>query len=293
VLRRTGVFVGLFIWMSCFLLPVSAEPLSCPRYDSVHDAYIACDGTPAGPDGPHALVTCIDTPEVPQPADGDPAWNGRTRSPSNPTGPRTDGQVVIRSCVTNYDEATTRSSRIYIPANPVVERLSDQEVAALAIAQLPIPSPAIGIGPDRESAAVSVPISLWIANPDPVSASATDGPLTVTVTAEISATSWSMGEPIALDRPGSQAAPVVCGGAGDPVADGSGKVTDCGYTYKWRSLPDRTHGSGEWTVTATATWAIAWTSTSGRTGTDTVSRSSVTGLSVGEWRSEIVVGPTR
>ncbi len=293
MLARIGLFSVFVLVLQYMTAPGMSAATKCPHYDSTAKVYVACDGGVDEPTPSVSAVICADTPEIPQPADSDPAWGGRPRFPWNPSGPRADGQIVLHVCITGSDRPNRHQDRMYVELNRIDKKLSDLGVAAMAIAQLPIPSPVIGIGPDRELAAVNVPVSLWVANSAPVSASATDGPLTVTVTASISSVSWSMGEPASLDRPSLLVAPVVCTGAGTAVARGSGRVSDCSYTYQWRSLPARTGGSHEWMVTATANWAISWTSTSGRTGTDMVAIHSVTGLSVGEWRSEIVIGPTR
>jgi hypothetical protein len=64
-----------------------------------------------------------------------------------------------------------------------------------------------------------------------------------------------------------------------------GASPNCGYTYERHSLPDRTAGSGRWTVTATSVWTVTWSGTSGGapvTGEETVRTSTSTSLAIGE-----------
>jgi hypothetical protein len=136
------------------------------------------------------------------------------------------------------------------PVDPAV-------LARRAIEQLNLTRPSI-----RVSAAshgyVGVPIWLWIdggvANIGPVSATAAVGAASVTATARLVSTQWSMGPPGATVR---------CNGPGTPWRGQPGASPDCGYVYSQRSLPDRTNGTGVWPVTVTAVWQVTWTGFSG------------------------------
>lgn len=158
-----------------------------------------------------------------------------------------------------------------------------QLVAQEAIAKLPIPLPRIDFGPNAEQVAVNVPVWLWVSNPEPVSASATDRTVTVTATATLASVNWSMGEPKSID--------VTCQGGGEaPWAGADLWAPPCGYTYRLRSLDERTNGTGAWPVTAAATWAITWSANTGASGSDSVTTRSMAPVRVGEWRTVIVAG---
>jgi hypothetical protein len=128
-----------------------------------------------------------------------------------------------------------------------------------------------------------VPVWLWVSNPEPVSASATDRTVTVTATATLASVNWSMGEPKSTD--------VTCQGAGKAPWPGVDLwAPPCGYTYRLRSLDERTNGTGAWPVTAAATWAITWSANTGESGSDSVTTRSMAPVRVGEWRTVIVAG---
>jgi hypothetical protein len=61
--------------------------------------------------------------------------------------------------------------------------------------------------------------------------------------------------------------------------------------YKWRSLKERTNGTGMWPVSVTANWAVTWTATTGQTGTETLTATAATAVDVGEYRIVLVPGP--
>lgn len=133
---------------------------------------------------------------------------------------------------------------------------------------------------------VGVPMWLWIdggaAATGPVSATATAGTAQVTATARLTVVEWAMGPPGELVR---------CSGPGTPWSGQDGESPDCGYVYDLRSLPDRTGGSGAWTVTATAVWTVAWSGVSGGApvaGADTVLLTTEADLPVGE--IQVLVG---
>lgn len=100
---------------------------------------------------------------------------------------------------------------------------------------------------------VGLPVWLWIeaepASAGPISATATAGAAQVTAVGELSAVEWSMGPPGATMR---------CAGPGTRWTGQPGASPDCGYTYTLRSLPERTRGTGRWTVAATAVWTVTW-----------------------------------
>ncbi|MEO7125672.1 MAG: hypothetical protein ABI382_03935, partial [Nakamurella sp.] len=68
----------------------------------------------------------------------------------------------------------------------------------------------------------------------------------------------------------------------------------CGYTYIWRSLPERTGGTGVWPVTVTSRYTISWTVTGGaggaviESGNDSVETTTTAPLLVREWHSILI-----
>jgi hypothetical protein len=109
---------------------------------------------------------------------------------------------------------------------------------------------------------VGLPVWMWAdqsaATWGPQTASASDGPVNVTVTARVDHVEWNMGDGtvISCDQPGTPFDPTR-----HAVEDGS---PDCGHTYFQISQrqPD-----GLYTVTATSHWIAAWTDDTGQTGT--------------------------
>ncbi|MEO5833318.1 MAG: hypothetical protein ABIR83_08095 [Nakamurella sp.] len=123
--------------------------------------------------------------------------------------------------------------------------------------------------------------------------------MSVTLTATLESVTWSMGEPASKEAPRGAPATLTCQGSGTaPGPRANANISTpptpdaCVYSFNWRSLPERTGGAGTWPVTATANWAVTWTSNVGVGGTlDAPPQSSTTAVSVGEWRSELVAGP--
>jgi hypothetical protein len=74
-------------------------------------------------------------------------------------------------------------------------------LARQAIADLVIPMPTISIGPDRTKAAVNLWTWLWVDEAPPESATVSAGGVTVTATAELTSTIWTLGEPPATGGP--------------------------------------------------------------------------------------------
>ncbi|WP_300007728.1 hypothetical protein [Pseudonocardia sp.] len=178
------------------------------------------------------------------------------------------------------------------PAEPGGEQV-DLVVLAEVLAQRAIEQlvldPPVPLTSVNGSGWVGVPMWMWIeggaSSTGPVSATATAGAARVTATGRLSAVEWSMGPP---------GAEVRCAGPGTAWTGQTGSSPDCGYTYELRSLPERTDGSGRWTVIATSVWTVTWTGVSGGVpvaGEETVRVSAETTLGVGE--VQVLVGGTR
>lgn len=179
------------------------------------------------------------------------------------------------------------------PPNPV-------DLAEQATALLPIPTPTLNLGPHPEDAVVNRPLWLWVDNPGNLTSTVALLGVQVTATATLTTTTWSMGE--SVDRPGDGnyvEAVEVCDGPGSPPPsqDELNRTPAhewepaCGHTYRWRSNPDRTQGTGKWPVTATTKWTVNWTSNVGVTGTTVLETTNTTSIEVLELKVRLVDNP--
>ena len=157
-------------------------------------------------------------------------------------------------------------------------------LAQQAIERMQLAAPRIRLSAPPDRGFVGVPVWLWQERSEsttgPITRSASAGAVTVTATARVARVEWRMGPPGEM---------VVCRGPGTPWRGQSGPSPDCGYTYQLRSLPERTGGSGRWTITATNVWMITWEG-GGASGSDVVRRSSSTSLAVGEVQVVVTSG---
>lgn len=169
-------------------------------------------------------------------------------------------------------------------------------LAIQAYDDLRIPPPTIGVGPDRNQVFVQIPTWLWVDDAGPLTSTVSAGGVSVTATARLASTSWTLGEPernpsFSGYKPGP-AVTLTCQGAGTPPPAGVDWKTEpeCGHTFRWRSLPERTGGKGKWPVTATTTWDVTWQSNTGQSGTTTLTATSEDAVEVGEYRILLVDG---
>jgi hypothetical protein len=160
-------------------------------------------------------------------------------------------------------------------AAPVPLAVSPQQAAYIAFARLKLTAPKPGIGPPPsvnrwKMAAVGYPLWLWAeGNTNPAPVSDTAGGLFVSLDASVSQIVYDMGD-------GTK---VTCAGTGrkwGPWVKPGQPSPDCGHVYEKPSLP-----KGNYTVTATTYWSVAWTVT-GQTGTIPLVQSAQTTLPVGE-----------
>lgn len=185
------------------------------------------------------------------------------------------------------------------PPPPAPTPPNPTDLAQQVISQLPIPTPTLNLGPHPEHAVVHLPLWLWINNPGPLTAAADLLGVHVQASATISTTSWHMGESGAdLDNLYRPESVVDCTGAGTPAppldelpADPHTWKPDCGYTYRWKSLPERTNGTGSWPIKADVTWTVTWTSNQGVGGTITLQSTGTTALQVLELKTILVDNP--
>ncbi len=203
-----------------------------------------------------------------------------------------DGIHVVAHGVT-YARAETVWVRNGAPV--VVPPPDPAQVAQEAAGTMTAPNPVVNLGPNPATVAVKVPIWLWIDDPAPMTLTVAVRGLSVTVTAKLTSTTWSMGEPFDPADPASKVASFTCQGAGTPAParpDPKAKPP-CGYTYIWKSLRERTNGAGTWPVTATTNWAVTWTASDGTNGAlpRPLTPATTRQIAVGEWRSSLIAGP--
>lgn len=276
---RLSIALLLVVAGRSLMAAPSAFAASCGGFDTDLQEYVACAGTGGSDGGSPSSSGSDEQPcfiiEIGQPAVDDPVWLQYIPVGADPA----DYVLMQTGCgVTGWQGLDIFARLINDEPPPDPDALARE-----AIARLPIPPPAIELGPDAERIAVNVPVWLWVSNPDPVSASATDRTVTVTANAELASVTWSMGE--------QDSALVTCTGAGMAPSPGVDLWDPpCGYTYRLRSLSERTAGAGTWPVTAEATWSITWVANTGESGSDSVTVSSAARTAVGEYRTVIVAG---
>lgn len=168
------------------------------------------------------------------------------------------------------------------------------QVAEEAAGKMTAPDPVIHLGPNAKQVAVKVPVWLWIDKPQPMTLTVAVRGLSVTVTATQISTSWSMGEGDRIGPSSAGGSPVTCAGTGTapPPHPDRTVIPPCGYTYTWKSLPERTGGTGTYPVTATTNWQVTWTASDGTNGTlpAPLTPTATEQVAVGEWRTELVSG---
>lgn len=120
-----------------------------------------------------------------------------------------------------------------------------------------IPAPALAVNPAPEVGGY-VNLGMWLAvgNADPITVRAGDDVVWAMATATLTSTSWAMGNGDV----------VTCDGPGTPLREGdpaweSTAQGPCGYTYT--EVPP----TEPYTVTMTAEWTIAWSTSTGSSGT--------------------------
>jgi hypothetical protein len=160
------------------------------------------------------------------------------------------------------------------------------ELAQQALAKIRLLGARIGVTPDPGgSGVVGLPVWLWTAvTPGtwgPLSASASGGGITVTITARAQRIVWAMG-----DRDSGRH-PKICHNPGTPYQPryGNSMSPTCGYRYTVPSVT-AANPNGRYTVTATTHWRVDW-SGGGQSGVLTPTSQSQTSVRIGE---NLVVG---
>ncbi|MFO6453035.1 MULTISPECIES: hypothetical protein [unclassified Aeromicrobium] len=179
----------------------------------------------------------------PQPAAGDPAWQGHEPGDGNVYEcwqPQTDLQVQIWSAAPPPNSGAAPTPR---------------EVAQLAIDRMNLRAISIGIVPEPgrdRIGIVGMPVWMWVANANentwgPIRASASAGGVTVTAVARVHHIEWDMGDGME----------VTCRNPGTAYQAAYGKKQSptCGHIYERESADQP---GDKYTVTATSTWVVRW-----------------------------------
>ncbi|MFE5484106.1 ATP/GTP-binding protein [Streptomyces sp. NPDC056527] len=198
----------------------------------------------------------------PQPPAGSAFWEGHD--------PSEGGAIYERTC-------GPLTSFVYGgPGGPPAAAVDPAVLAQQALDKMRLRAPKIGITPKAGGkGVVGMPVYMWTEKgPEtygPNVASASAGGITVRATAKVSRIVWSMGD----------GKTVTCTTAGTPYKAEYGKKPspDCGHRY---TTPSSITASGKYHVTATSTWTIDWTATSGPTGQLTEARTSAVDIAVAE-----------
>lgn len=163
-----------------------------------------------------------------------------------------------------------------------------------------IPDHTVGIGPTKpDETIVKVPQWLWVDDPGPQSASISLLGVTVDMTASIESVDWNMGEPTGNpDQGATEPATVHCTGPGKPAPpiaelpfEAKTWKPECGYTYRWRSIPERTNGRGTWPIQANVHWNAHWQSNTGAGGDIPIERTGSSAVKTWELRVRLVNDP--
>lgn len=237
-------------------------------------------GSDGSQDGSWVSGTAVPDPCLyqrvePRPADDDPLWRNH-----DPAG----GDLWVMLC----PDVLSQSQRDADGQNTVVQMnqstpyyvsngVDPDEGAAVvdpsfliqrARATVTLPYPEPSFGPNPGELAVKFPVWFSVDAYEPQVRTATAGRYTAVVTAILTQTIWYPGELADPYRSSvTEVPPVSCDGAGVAYQDGMDPGhPPCGYTYIWRSLKERTHGVGAWTMTVLSHYDVTYRVTNTQTG---------------------------
>lgn len=159
---------------------------------------------------------------------------------------------------------------------PGINKLTPGQAAAALIKSFQLKPIEIGIVPYDKPGSVGVvglPVWMWAKNPQPLTTgpytqTASLGGVSITATAKLAATAWSMGD----------GQTVTCYGPGTPWDGTVNPSPDCGYRYSRQSAGQP---NDSYTVTALSEWLIDWNG-GGQNGQINLERSSSTQIKIGE-----------
>jgi hypothetical protein len=177
------------------------------------------------------------------------------------------GQLVTLQCTDDSGAVVYQRDLTYDPADPLPGLDDPAQAAAEALAALELPTPAVAVNPPPPAAQlVGVATWLWIANWTVRRATATLDGVSATVTATPTQVTWTS------DPDGST---VTCRGPGtpyDPSRPPDAQASTCTLLFET---------AGPRQVTATVTYAVTWTASTGDAGIlDALTRAATVGLTV-------------
>lgn len=269
MLRRVAVVAAALLAPLVVADTANAEPGGCAVVDGTGQCLVraADPGRPGGPQDPARVAR----PAAPA---------GRAAAPEPISPEFLQQQIAGKPAIDGLRAGLPQQPAV--PNGPAPAAVAQARAAGLAqqaVEQLTLRAPSIHTSTPA-SAFVGVPLWLWIERgaqfTGPVSTTASAGTAQVTATGKLVGVEWSMGPP---------GASVKCVGPGTPWNGQRGASPDCGYAYTARSLPERTGGTGKWTITATGVWQVNWVGNSDGApvdGVQTVRVSSQSTLPVGE-----------
>ena len=240
------------------------------------DTTVGAGTSPSG-SGSGSTPAAASGPSTPRPVCDYFQIEGVAAGAGTPVAP-TEGTAYVLVC-TYPDGRETNNVVIYDPAEPAPDVVTAQDLAREATDLLALRAPQVRLNPDADAIQlVGVPTWMWLddGTVDTISASAEVPGLSVSATAQATRHVWDMGD---------GTAPIVCTGAGTPydtTRPPAGQSTDCRHTYQ---------DAGTYTVTATTTWAIDWSASTGEAGTlADADRASTTSVTVIESQAVVVDG---
>ena len=248
----------------------ASDDQPAPECHSVSGKVIPCSSD-AGAWNGSCYLKALDPP----PPFDDPRWNGRT-----------DGAIV--SCIVIPGDAPYFDGADAPPYfsywAPAAEAVDPSELARRALASLTLPGAPINMTPQPNLVEPNILIHrdnhVWVptASLAPMTASASDGGLTVTLTAAPTAVTFT-------SKDGDGVATTTCDPTliDGPPYDPTG-IPVCSLVWEHVSLDEP---DGQYTITASTTWTAEWTG-GGQSGTLTTTTSSTAQVAVRDWPVRIV-----
>lgn len=149
-------------------------------------------------------------------------------------------------------DGTSRSIIVWLPARPDPATLA---VGAFDVERIPLPD--INLNPPAGSdQVVNVESWMWVDDWAPVSATASAGGVSVTVTAAPQYVTWDMGDggTVRCDGPGRRY---------DESRAADEQSTDCSYVYRRSSAGEP---EDQYRIVATSYWHVTWAASNGASG---------------------------
>jgi hypothetical protein len=261
-------------------LAFGGEP-SCDSHDLICEgsAHIPPVGGP-GRGGPEARRTCASQGKTVPCSTGDGVWlDGHecyiklaSDQPAPPPGKKEGAWYQCTWLPGTVSGIIGRT--LWLDQPPA--QIDPAQLARELLARIQLARVAIGITPEPgRTGVLGLPTYLWVNNPGahtlgPISDTATEGGVTVTLTAKVSRVLWNLGDGTTL----------TCTGAGTPYRDefGARPSPTCGHTY---AHPSTELPGGVYHVSATAVWDVAWTG-GGQSGQIPFDVTSETSIRIGE-----------